>query len=127
MSWMALWPLLPPTYLPCSLVVGGPLAPPRKRPEQAEQSVLAPLGPGPWLGLGLGLGLGLELGLGPCARARRPGAVSAAREARRGEAWRGVASPRPCGLLVPRFPSMALLTYLLWLYLLWRALPEVSS
>ena len=36
------------TNLPCSLVVGGPLAPPRKRAEQAEQSVLAPLGPGPW-------------------------------------------------------------------------------
>ena len=46
----------PHTYLPCSLVGGGPLAPPRKRPEQAEQSVLTPLGPGPWLGLGLGLG-----------------------------------------------------------------------
>ena len=46
----------PHTNLPCSLVVGGPLAPPRKRPEQAEQSVLTPLGPGPWLGLGLGLG-----------------------------------------------------------------------
>ena len=45
----------------------------------------------------------------------------------RGEAWRGVACPRPCGLLVPRFPSMALLTYLLWLCLLWHALPEVSS
>ena len=44
----------PHTYLPCSLVGGGPLAPPRKRPEQAEQSVLTPLGPGPWLGLGLG-------------------------------------------------------------------------
>ena len=36
------------TNLPCSLVVGGPLAPPRKRAEHAEQSVLAPLGPGPW-------------------------------------------------------------------------------
>ena len=35
------------TCSPCSLVAGGPLAPPRKRPEQAEHNVLAPLGPGP--------------------------------------------------------------------------------
>ena len=40
----------PHTNLPCSLVVGGPLAPPRKRAEHAEQSVFAPLGPGPWRG-----------------------------------------------------------------------------